>query len=47
MVASDPIFVARDADAAALEAARQEVERGLNRATARSYAIADHGARRP
>jgi lysophospholipid acyltransferase (LPLAT)-like uncharacterized protein len=47
MVASDPIFVARDADDAALEAARQEVERGLNRATARAYEIADHGARRP
>jgi lysophospholipid acyltransferase (LPLAT)-like uncharacterized protein len=47
MVASDPIFVAREADDAALEAARQEVERGLNRATARAYEIADHGARRP
>ena len=47
MVASDPIFVARDADDAALEAARQQVERGLNRATGRAYEIADHGARRP
>ena len=47
MVASDPIFVAREADDAALAAARQEVERGLNRATARAYEIADHGTRRP
>jgi hypothetical protein len=47
MVASEPIFVAREADDAALEAARQEVERGLNRATARAYEVADHGARRP
>jgi lysophospholipid acyltransferase (LPLAT)-like uncharacterized protein len=47
MVASDPVFVARDADDAALQAARQEVERGLNRATARAYEIADHGTRRP
>ena len=41
MVAGDPIFVARDADAAALEAARQTVERNLNKVTARAYAIAD------
>ena len=41
MVAGDPIFVARDADAAALEAARQTVERDLNKVTARAYAIAD------
>lgn len=47
MVASEGIYVPRDADDAALEAARQEVERGLNRATARAYEIADHGARRP
>jgi hypothetical protein len=47
MVASDGIYVPRDADDAALEAARQEVERGLNRATARAYEIADRGARRP
>jgi len=47
MVASDPIFVAREADDAALEAARQEVERGLNHATARAYEIADRGTRRP
>jgi hypothetical protein len=47
MVASEGIYVPRDADDAALEAARQEVERGLNRATARAYEIADRGARRP
>jgi lysophospholipid acyltransferase (LPLAT)-like uncharacterized protein len=47
MVASDPVFVARDADDAALQAARQEVEHGLNRATARAYEIADRGTRRP
>ncbi len=41
MVAAEPIFVARDADATALEAARQKVENELNRATARAYAIAD------
>jgi lysophospholipid acyltransferase (LPLAT)-like uncharacterized protein len=41
MVAAEPIFVTRDADAAALEAARQKVENELNRATARAYAIAD------
>ena len=41
MVAASPIFVPRDADAAALEAARQKVESELNRATARAYAIAD------
>jgi lysophospholipid acyltransferase (LPLAT)-like uncharacterized protein len=41
MVASEPIFVERDADAAALEAARQKVESELNRATARAYAIVD------
>ncbi len=41
MVAGEPIFVPRDADAAALEAARMKVENELNRATARAYAIAD------
>jgi len=40
-VAGGPIVVARDADAAALETARQDVERELNRVTARAYAIAD------
>ena len=41
LVTNDPVYVARDADAAALEAARQRVENELNRATARAYAIAD------
>jgi hypothetical protein len=45
MVAAEAIFVPRDADSAALEAARQRVERELNRATARAYEIADHGPR--
>lgn len=44
MVASDPIYVARDADTAALEAARQKVEGELNRITARAYALADRNA---
>ncbi len=41
MVASEPIYVAKDADPRALEAARQKVEKELNRVTARAYAIAD------
>jgi lysophospholipid acyltransferase (LPLAT)-like uncharacterized protein len=41
MVASEAIFVPRDADDAALEQARQQVERELNRQTARAYEIAD------
>jgi lysophospholipid acyltransferase (LPLAT)-like uncharacterized protein len=41
MVASEAIFVPRDADDAALENARQEVERELNRLTVRAYEIAD------
>jgi lysophospholipid acyltransferase (LPLAT)-like uncharacterized protein len=41
MVAGGPIFVPRDADTAALEAARQAVEDNLNQATARAYEIAD------
>ena len=41
MVASDAIYVARDADAAALESARQQVENELNRLTARAYELAD------
>lgn len=41
MVAGDPIFVARDADNATLEATRLHVEQELNRATARAYAIVD------
>jgi lysophospholipid acyltransferase (LPLAT)-like uncharacterized protein len=45
MVASEGIYVARDADDAALEAARQQVERGLNRATARAYELVDRNGR--
>lgn len=41
MVASDAIYVARDADDATLEATRQHVERELNRVTARAYALVD------
>jgi lysophospholipid acyltransferase (LPLAT)-like uncharacterized protein len=41
MVASEAIYVARDADDAAREAARQMVESELNRVTARAYQIAD------
>jgi lysophospholipid acyltransferase (LPLAT)-like uncharacterized protein len=41
MVASEAIFVDHKADGAKLEAARQDVERELNRVTARAYAIAD------
>ncbi len=41
LVAGEGIFVAKDADLAALEAARQKVEDDLNRATARAYEIAD------
>lgn len=41
VVASDPIYVARDADAATLDAARERVENELNRVTARAYEIAD------
>lgn len=41
MVASEAIFVPRDADDAALESARQQVEHELNRLTARAYEIAD------
>jgi lysophospholipid acyltransferase (LPLAT)-like uncharacterized protein len=41
LVASDPIYVAADADAAALEATRQKVEKELNRVTARAYQIVD------
>jgi lysophospholipid acyltransferase (LPLAT)-like uncharacterized protein len=42
MVASDPIYVVRDADDVALETARQKVEAELNRITARAYALVDH-----
>ncbi len=41
LVAGDPIYVPRDADDAALSAARQRVEDELNRVTARAYDIAD------
>jgi lysophospholipid acyltransferase (LPLAT)-like uncharacterized protein len=41
MVASEAIYVPRDADTAALETARQFVESELNRVTARAYEIAD------
>jgi hypothetical protein len=46
MVTGDPITVPRDADDAALEAARRLVESELNGATTRAYEIAD-GKRRP
>lgn len=41
LVAGEPIYVARDADGATLEQARQQVERELNRVTARAYELAD------
>jgi len=41
LVGEGPIFVDRAADAATLEAARQQVENELNRVTARAYAIVD------
>jgi lysophospholipid acyltransferase (LPLAT)-like uncharacterized protein len=41
LVAGKPITVPRDADSAALEAARQLVESELNRVTAYAYAIVD------
>ncbi len=41
LVASEAIYVPRDADNAALETARQTVEAELNRVTARAYEIAD------
>jgi lysophospholipid acyltransferase (LPLAT)-like uncharacterized protein len=41
LVAGNPVCVAQDADNAALEAARRQVESELNRVTARAYAIAD------
>ena len=45
MVLGDPVVVARDADEAALEAARQAVQRGLDEAHARAYALV--GSRDP
>jgi len=48
MIAGEPIYVPRDADAAALEFARQQVESELNRVTARAYEIADRaGSQQP
>ena len=41
VAASEPIYVPKDADSAALEAARLHVENELNRLTARAYEIAD------
>jgi lysophospholipid acyltransferase (LPLAT)-like uncharacterized protein len=46
IVASEGITVPREADDAALEAARQAVERGLNEVTARAYAIVDRDGER-
>jgi lysophospholipid acyltransferase (LPLAT)-like uncharacterized protein len=49
IVIDDPIWVPQDADDAALESYRLEVEAGLNRATKRAYAVVDRrgvGARR-
>ncbi|HZQ13094.1 MAG TPA: lysophospholipid acyltransferase family protein [Pseudolabrys sp.] len=43
MVAGEEIIVPRDAGDDALEEARQEVERQLNRITARAYELADRG----
>jgi lysophospholipid acyltransferase (LPLAT)-like uncharacterized protein len=45
MVLGDPVHVARDADEAALEMARQAVQRGLDEAHARAYALV--GSRDP
>lgn len=42
-VAGDPIYVARDADDATLQATRLKVEQELNRVTARAYEIVDRG----
>jgi len=44
MVANQPIWVPADADAATLEARRQEVESELNALTRRAYALADGGS---
>jgi hypothetical protein len=41
MVRGEPIRVARDADDAALEAARRTVEERLVEADARAYAVAE------
>jgi lysophospholipid acyltransferase (LPLAT)-like uncharacterized protein len=44
IVGGNPIRVPRDADDAALEAARKQVEHELNLVSARAQQIADHGA---
>jgi lysophospholipid acyltransferase (LPLAT)-like uncharacterized protein len=41
VVVGDPVGVSADADDAALERCRREIEAALNRATARAYAIVD------
>jgi hypothetical protein len=46
-VAGGPITVARDADDATLELVRQQVERELNRVTARAYEIVDRSGGTP
>jgi lysophospholipid acyltransferase (LPLAT)-like uncharacterized protein len=47
LVGSKPILVEKDADDAALEAARREVETALNAVTARAYEIVDGTGRAP
>jgi lysophospholipid acyltransferase (LPLAT)-like uncharacterized protein len=47
LVAGGPVTVPHDADKATLEAKRQEVERELNRVTARAYAIVDRTGSAP
>ena len=44
VVASDPLFVAPDADDKELERMRLAVEKSLNTATARAYALAQSGS---
>ncbi len=46
MVAGEPICVPRDADEAAMEAYRQQVEAAMNAATARAYKLAGSDARK-
>ena len=47
LVGGEPIYVAADADEAALEAARKSLEDELNRITARAYAMADRTGAQP
>ncbi len=47
MVGGNPISVARDSDDATLEAKRLDVEREMNRVTARAYAIVDRTGNAP